>query len=254
MKEQQLPSTFYSGLSGLTLPIPKFQFPPPYQDASRLTYYATIFNTIEINSSFYKVPMAATIRKWKESVPDNFRFTFKLWKQITHCKGMHFEKSDVLRFMPVINAAGEKKGCLLIQFPPSAGIENELQLSNLLSTLKEVDPDSQWPLAVEFRNKSWYEDRIYSLVDSYNATIVIHDIPKSATPLIDLESDIVYVRFHGPAGNYRGSYSEEILEEHASYVKDWLDEGKKVYVYFNNTAGDAFENCRALKAGFLNLI
>lgn len=247
MVQHQLFTNLYSGLSGLNLPIPKFQFPPPFQDASRLTYYATFFNSIEINSSFYKIPQAATIRKWKNSVPDHFRFTFKLWKQITHCKGLHFEKSDVERYMQAIAATDEKRGCLLIQFPPSAGIEHESQLSNLLSTLKDIHPDLHWPLAVEFRNKSWYEDRIYTLVDSFNATVVIHDIPKSATPMIDLESDIIYVRFHGPTGNYRDSYTEEILEEHASYVKDWIVEGKRVYVYFNNTAGDAFENCRTLK-------
>lgn len=79
---------FYTGTSGLSLPFPKHSFPPEFQDKSRLTFYASLFNSIEINSSFYKLPMASTVKKWAESVPDNFLFTFKLWREITHNKGL----------------------------------------------------------------------------------------------------------------------------------------------------------------------
>jgi uncharacterized protein YecE (DUF72 family) len=242
-KEQ---AKYYAGLSGLTLPVAKYQFPPEFQQSSRLEYYASIFNTIEINSSFYKVPQSKTVQKWSAAVPDGFKFTYKMWKQVTHCRGMQFEKPDVERFMQSIAYAGEKKGCLLIQFPPGASIESENALKDLLNTIVEIDKDRSWPLALEFRHRSWYEDRIYDLVDSVGATIVIHDITKSATPVIDLASAFIYVRFHGPTGNYRGSYDEEILSEHASYIRDWIEEGKTVYAYFNNTAGDAYANCIAL--------
>ena len=76
---------FYSGLSGLQLNIPQYLYPPPFENASRLTYYASLFNSIEINSSFYKIPKAATVAKWAACVPENFKFTFKLWKGITVC-------------------------------------------------------------------------------------------------------------------------------------------------------------------------
>src|SRR5687767_11009462 len=240
------PTSYSGGLSGLQLPIPKYQFPAPYQDVSRLTYYATLFNSIEINSSFYKVPLAATIRKWHDQVPEQFNFTFKLWKQITHCNGMNFEKNDVAQFLNAISNIGDKGGCLLIQFPPGLGIEARFQLEKLLNTIKELDTDSLWKIAVEFRNKSWYEDVIYELLDGHKAAMVTHDMPKSVTPMIELEADLVYVRFHGPTGNYRGSYSEEILSEHAGYIMDWIEEEKQVYVYFNNTAGDAFQNLTTL--------
>ena len=245
-------NSFYAGLSGLVLPVPKYQYPPPYQDASRLTYYSTFFNSIEINSSFYKLPMPATIKKWAASVHDNFKFTFKLWKQVTHGKGLYFEKTDVEQFLKAISGAGDKKGCLLIQFPPSLGIESKPQLDNLLNCIKELDTEVQWDIAVEFRHKSWYHESIYELIDSFKAAIVIQDIPKSATPMLDLESDVVYVRFHGPTGNYRGSYSEDILSEYAEYISDWVEEGKKVYVYFNNTMGDAFKNLERLNSLLYN--
>lgn len=101
-------------------------------------------------------------------------------------------------------------------------------------------------MAVEFRHKTWYNDRVYELVDKYNLTIVIQDIPKSATPIIDLLSNVIYLRFHGPTGNYRGSYENEILSEYAGYISDWLAEEKKVYTYFNNTMGEAFQNLHNL--------
>lgn len=238
--------SYNGGLSGLQLPMPKYQFPAPYQDVSRLTYYATFFNSIEINSSFYKVPMPATLRKWQTQVPDHFTFTFKLWKQITHCNGMNFEKNDVAQFLNAISSIGEKRGCLLLQFPPKLGIEARPQLEKLLRTIHEIDSTTMWPVAVEFRNRSWFEDTVYEILDAHKATMVIHDMPKSTTPMTELEADLVYVRFHGPTGNYRGSYHEEILSEYAGYIVDWIEEGKKVYVYFNNTAGDAFQNLATL--------
>lgn len=242
---------FYSGLSGLQLPIPKYLFPPPYENASRLTYYASFFNSIEFNSSFYKIPKPATVAKWAASVPDQFRFTFKLWKGITHNKALNFNEEDVLAFFNSINAVKEKKGCLLIQFPPSLGKEYTIQLEKLLSCIIEVDPTQDWKVAVEFRNTSWYHKDVDDLLNFYKAAIVIQDIPKSATPLLYHESDFVYLRFHGPTGNYRESYSEDFLKEYASLINEWIEEDKTVYVYFNNTMGDAFQNLKTLN-GFLN--
>jgi uncharacterized protein YecE (DUF72 family) len=237
---------FYSGLSGLQLDIPKYLFPPPYENASRLTYYASIFNSIEINSSFYKIPRAATVAKWADSVPEHFRFTFKLWKGITHSKGLNFNEADIADFLKSVNSVKEKKGCLLIQFPPSIGKEYLVQLDHLLNCLKATDAIRGWKLAVEFRNKSWYHQDVYDLLHLYKATTVIQDKPKSATPLLPHKSDIIYYRFHGPGGNYRGSYSEEFLQEYSDLIHEWIDEGRMVYVYFNNTMGDAFNNLKSL--------
>lgn len=243
-----LPPSFHSGLSGLQLPIPKYLYPVPFETASRLTYYSSFFNSIEINSSFYKIPQAATVAKWSASVPDNFRFTFKLWKEITHNKNLIFKQEDVVAFLKSINAVNEKKGCLLIQFPPSLGIEYRLQLDKLLRYITEIDIMRGWNIAVEFRNKTWYHQPVYDLLKDYNATVVIHDIPKSATPLIEYPSDFIYIRFHGPTGNYQDSYAEDFLNEYTTYVNDWIEEGKTVYVYFNNTMGDAFKNLSTLNS------
>ena len=241
-----LPQNFYSGLSGLQLPVPKYLFPSPYENSSRLTYYASIFNSIEFNSSFYKIPQPTTVAKWATSVPEGFKFTFKLWKGITHNKGLNFNDEDVVAFFNSINSVKEKKGSLLIQFPPSIGREYTVQLEKLLSCISDSDPTQAWKVAVEIRNKSWYHEDIYDLLNFHKTTMVIQDIPKSATPLVNHKSDFLYIRFHGPTGNYRESYSKEFLNEYAALITEWIEEGKTVYVYFNNTMGDAFNNLETL--------
>lgn len=244
-------SNCYFGLSGLQLPIPKYSYPPEHQESSRLTYYATFFNSIEINSTFYKLPMAATAGKWADQVPEDFKFTFKLWKEITHVKGLEFKDANVASFFKVIASTGSKKGCVLVQFPPSLTKINIRQFNALLRCISLYNVDHAWHIAVEFRNKSWYHEDVYDIVQFYKAAIVIQDIPKSATPFLSHASDFVYIRFHGPTGNYRDSYTDDFLSEYSTYVKEWLEEGKIVYAYFNNTMGDAFKNSLLLKKNTL---
>lgn len=233
---------FFSGLSGIQLPLRKFEFPEDYQETSRLTYYASLFNSIEVNSSFYKIPQERTVSRWVREVPGNFLFTFKLFKEITHCRDFKFEEQHISDFMKSIAAASEKKGCILVQFPPSLTSSFIEHLALLLDLVRRHNHAS-WKIAVEFRNKSWYLPSVYELLDSFGATLVIHDIPKSATPSRQVTSHTVYLRFHGPEGNYKGSYSNSFLSEYASYVGEWLSEGKTVFAYFNNTnGGDAYHN------------
>jgi uncharacterized protein YecE (DUF72 family) len=239
----------FTGASGLVLPVPNKQsYPPEFQDKSRLAYYSSLFNSLEVNSSFYKVPMAATVRKWTQSVPDDFRFTFKLWREITHNKELIFKADDVQRFLQVIANASEKMGCLLIQFPPSTQIKARLQLEKLLIAIHDSPDQFQGKIALEFRHKSWYHEDIYELARSFKACIVIQDLPASATPLIFDQPEHVYLRFHGPNGAYRGSYTDDFLYEYAQYLNEWKAEAKDVYVYFNNTMGNAVHNLISLNS------
>ena len=239
-------STFYTGTSGLVLPITQSLFPPEFQGKSRLTYYASLFNSIEINSSFYKLPKAATVKNWSDNVGSNFRFTFKLLKDITHAKQLHYSTAHVKLFMQTISEVGDKKGCLLIQFPPKLHFENFHRLEDLLNNLQECNREYHWKIAIEFRNPSWYVGETIELLNHHKAAMVIHDIPASATPFINLKSDFKYLRFHGPGGKYRGTYTDEFLKSYASFIKDWLKEKKQMFVYFNNTMGDALNNLNTL--------
>jgi uncharacterized protein YecE (DUF72 family) len=238
---------FFGGISGLVLPVPnKLAYPPEFQDKSRLAYYSSLFNSIEINSSFYKLPLARTVEKWSNEVGDNFRFTFKLWRDITHNKELLFEPDHVKLFFERINAVGNKKGCVLLQLPPSTTIDCIRQLEALLAEIHEAN-EGNWSIAVEFRNRSWYLDDVYQLINDHNAHVVLHDLPASSTPFPDELSDTIYLRFHGPQGGYRGSYSDDFLSEYATYISDWKNEGKIVYAYFNNTMGNAVWNLITMK-------
>lgn len=229
----------------MQLPVPKYLFPEGHRDSSRLTYYSTFFNSIEFNSTFYKIPRNITVKKWSESVSKEFRFTFKMWKEITHCRNLSFNEGDIDRFLEAADSVYEKKGCLLIQFPPSVGKEYFTQLNELLSSIR-ARKKSEWSLAVEFRSRSWYDEKVFELLDFHRAAMVIHDMNKSTAPMAVLDSDFLYIRFHGPEGNYRGSYSDSFLYEYADYILEWLRENKTIYVYFNNTMGEAFQNLQTL--------
>lgn len=240
---------YFSGTSGIVLPFPNKQFYPlEFQDKSRLTYYGTLFNSVEINSSFYKVPMASTVAKWASEVPEDFRFTFKLWKEITHIKGLDFNPEDVDRFIQTISHAGHKKGCLLVQFPPSLKIQSKEKVNQLLRRIQDADPDHAWKVTVEFRNKSWYHADTFNLLNQYHAGMVLHDKTGSETPFSDVIGSVVYVRFHGPNGNYKESYADSFLYEYAQYIHEWIEDGKEVFIYFNNTMGDAVNNLKTLNS------
>lgn len=241
--------SYHSGTSGIVLPVPnKLAFPPAFRDKSRLTYYSSLLNSLEVNSSFYKVPQAATVKKWADSVPENFLFTFKLWQEITHIKNFAYKREDVLRFMEVIDQAGTKKGCLLIQFPPSLTIDRFAEVEELLGTIQGIAPHHDWKVAIEFRHSSWYIGEIFEMADEYGCSIVLHDIPKSTNRRLNKQASFVYLRFHGPAGDYRGGYPDDLLQQQSVQIESWLKEGKDVFVYFNNTIGDALENVMTLNA------
>lgn len=241
-------SGYYSGTSGLLLPVKnKLFYPAEFQDKSRLCFYGSLMNSIEINSSFYKVPMASTVQKWADDVPENFKFSYKLTREVTHNKGLAFDPEAVKRFMGVIAGAGDKKGCLLVQFPPSVRIGELRQLALLMEVLRDNDPANDWKIAIEMRHISLYHEDIYGLLENYSMGMVIQDMPPAITPMRETDLSFVYLRFHGPDGNYKGSYEADLLEEYAGYISDWLAEGKEVYTYFNNTMGDAVANLYTLK-------
>ena len=237
---------FCCGTSGLNLPVPRSHYPENFQGKSRLNYYSHLFNSIEINSIFYKLPRSKTVISWEESVPDNFQFTFKISKAITHVKGLDFSIKDIDHFLRTVENIGNKRGCLLAQFPPSLKIEKLDRLQKLLEELGEGTQNAGWKIAFEFRDSTWYEREMYELLNEFDVSIVIHDIPASATPFNTPIGSFVYVRFHGPEPRYRGDYDNQYLLNFAQRIKGWIKDNKTVYTYFNNTVGAAVKNLQTL--------
>lgn len=236
------------GTSGLILPVPNKQaFPPEFRSGSRLTFYASLFNSIEVNRSFYKVPQPATFSKWVTEVPEEFRFTVKLWRGITHAPELNFNPVDVDKFIHAANQLGTKIGCLLIQFPPSLQAGKIDQLQRLLTTVRRSSSRRDWNIAVEFRNRTWYSQEVEHLLAQFRAARVLHDMPASKIMETTGNLPFVYLRFHGPAGDYKGGYSKSVLKEYAKMVQQWQAAGKDVYAYFNNTIGDAIKDLTILR-------
>lgn len=244
---------FFAGTSGLVLPVPNKQgFPGEFRHKSRLAYYAFLFNSLEVNSSFYKVPRAATVARWAQEAGSNFTFTFKLYRGITHNKLLAFDKVLVKQFMQVINEAGQTKGCLLIQFPKSTPV-NIKQLGKLLQCIQQNNKIA-WHISVEFRNMGWYNDEVYLLLQKFGAGIVIHDMPGSYTPLLQPWTNHVYLRYHDVLGDYKGTYEQVFLQQQAAIIAEHISYGRAVYAYFNNTIGQALENVVSLKNYVGNLL
>jgi len=239
--------SYFTGTSGILLPYKnKSYYPEELQDKSRLAVYSLLFNSLEVNSSFYKIPREETVRRWSEETTDDFRFTFKLWKGITHQKELKFDPQDVARFLSVIDAIGQKKGGLLIQLPPSFKFASIGMLVELLDCIAQDKRSEKWQVCVEFRDLSWYREETFELLKSYEMHLVIHDKDMQGMRLQYADAKIIYMRFHGPNGDYKGSYSDSLLLEYSTYINEWIAAGKEVYTYFNNTIGAALPNLKTL--------
>jgi uncharacterized protein YecE (DUF72 family) len=244
MKKTKKTGSFFIGTSNIALPIAKKDFPPPFNDKSRLHYYSKIFNSIEINSSFYKLPKAKTLERWSEEVTGDFTFTLKLWKEITHAKELACETGNITRFFEAA-ASVRNKGCLLLQFPGKITLDYFSRIREILTDIESEN--NGWRLAIEFRHPGWHSGEAYELANEFGAGIVLHDQRKSKNFELLQDAPFYYFRYHGPQGDYRGSYAENFLTQQGEIISDLLQHGKDVYSYFNNTMGSAHENALMLK-------
>jgi uncharacterized protein YecE (DUF72 family) len=236
----------FIGTSNVVVPGPKRAFPMEFQSSPRLSYYSTLFNSVEINSTFYKVPQRKTLARWAGETVSDFKFSVKLPRNITHQKLLRHDPADIDTFLALINSLPDKQGCLLVQFPASITEDFFESVVAILRRIRHNNRDG-WNVFVEFRHDSWYEKHVYQMLSKQNAALVIHDKRGSKSPT-DVPFDMVYWRFHGPHGDYRGTYSREALMEYAVQIKKWRAQGITVYAYFNNTIGTAFEDARTLRS------
>ena len=220
----------------------------------KLRAYSRIFQTVEINSTFYRYPSKGTVMGWLRYSPSNFVFTAKLPKVITHDKKLG-PKSDVradldtfLRIMEPLQLNG-KLGCLLIQLPPSYEYTPD-NLDDFLGMLPR-----QFRFAVEFRNVSWMREETWQLLRKHDVAYTNVDEPL-LPPEVHITADFAYFRWHGhgekPWFNYL--YTEDELEPWIPKVLNTSKQAKQVYGYFNNHFhGYAPENCLSLIQRLLGL-
>ncbi len=202
-------------------------YPEEIPKSKWFSHYSSIFQTVEVNSTFYHLPREGTCKKWYEEAPAGFLYALKLWRAITHFQRLEDVEEPLKTFLSRISPLQDKLAVVLVQLPPSLHREHPLLEAFLKLLPKEP------PFAFEFRHLSWYEEGTYKLLERYGAHLVIHDYRARRSPLTSI-GGLTYARFHGPKGDYRGSYERENLRRFANYFLEQANAGAKVFGYFNN--------------------
>jgi uncharacterized protein YecE (DUF72 family) len=202
-------------------------YPSDLRKSDWLNYYVRYFNTLELNNSFYNLPKPENFDKWRKSVPEGFVFSVKGSRFITHQKKLKDCAEALDRLLDNCSWLHEKLGPVLFQLPPGWNY-NEERFEEFLSLLP-VDIR----FTFEFRNSSWYNDRVYELLYKKNIAFCIYELEYHKSPE-EITADFIYIRLHGPASKYAGSYSDEVLDEWAGKIRNWVVKGKDVYIYFDN--------------------
>jgi uncharacterized protein YecE (DUF72 family) len=212
-------------------------YPEDLPENRWLRFYGDRFVTVEVNNSFYRMPKRKTLKEWKETVSGNFLFSVKASRYITHMKKLKDPREPVSGFLDQVQVLGGRLGPVLFQLPPRWGVDPDR-----LKAFLECLPDG-FRYAFEFRDPSWFDERVYALLRDHGAAFCIYDLDRRQSPK-EITAEFVYVRLHGPDGPYRGQYDTGSLAGWAGAFSTWQGQGKDIFCYFDNdeaghAAGDA---------------
>ncbi len=246
------------GCSGWNYKSWRGKFYPAALPSSRwLEHYTSVFDTVEINNTFYRLPEASTFTDWRRQTPAGFLIAVKASRFLTHIKRLKDPDEPIDRLFSRVKALGPRLGPVLYQLPPNF-FRNDVNVERLqvfLRALPRVLNRRRVRHVFEFRHPSWYVDETYALLADRDATLCVHD--KRGSAIVEpLVGPIVYVRFHGTSGHYAGSYPDERLERWASILAEtWRQTGRPVFAYFNNDPDAvATENAQTLRRLVLSKI
>ena len=204
--------------------------------------YSEEFDTVEINASFYRLPLASTFDGWRDKAPAGFRYAVKANRFLTHMKKLVGCDEEVDQFIALARKLEHALGPILYQLPPSL----HKDLPRLEAFLKRLPSDLEH--VVEFRHRSWYDEEVLALLDRHGVGFVSHDMKGLKSPRW-ASGRTAYVRFHGAGGKYWGRYSDEALLDWTDWILEQRREGHSAWCYFNNDIhGHAIEDARTLKS------
>jgi uncharacterized protein YecE (DUF72 family) len=204
--------------------------------------YAEEFDTVEINASFYRLPLPSTFDGWRAKAPSGFHYAVKLNRFISHMKKLIGCEEEIERFIGLVRQLGPALGPILVQLPPSL----HKDMDRLEAFLKLLPADLEH--VVEFRHKSWYDEEVLALLDRFGAGFVAHDMKGLKSPRW-ASGRTAYVRFHGAGGKYWGRYSDEALLEWTDWCLEQTKSSRTCWCYFNNDIhGHAIEDARTMKS------
>jgi uncharacterized protein YecE (DUF72 family) len=223
-------------------------FEPGFAQRRWLERMAEMFDTVEVNTSFYRIPARKTVESWVADTPESFLFALKLWRGITHYRKL-VEAGDLTeRFLLSVDAVPERRRApLLIQLPPN----QKPNLPKLESYIKELRKLSRnrWRIAVEFRADEWLNPATCELLNRLKVAMCLHDMAGKGANKEANQAPFVYIRRHGSSEQlYAGSYSPKAIRDDARKIQSWMAEGRDVFVYYNNDiGGHAFRNALDLR-------
>lgn len=229
----------YIGTSGYSYPYWKNRFyPERLAAAKQLAYYASVFNSVELNYTFYRFPTLKSLQKAYQETPAHFRFSVKMNKIVTHTLRMNGVQEKVAEFMDIINnGLAEKLACVLFQLPPSFSYTPE----RLEMVLRNIEHNSR--NVIEFRHISWWQEEVYAAFREAGLTFCSVSFPGLPETIIQT-SHVCYTRMHGVPELFKSSYTEPELQRLATALPD----ADTSFTFFNNTMYEAgYSNALTLR-------
>lgn len=197
-----------------------------------LAFYATQFDTVEVDNTFYRVPTQQTIVNWKNQVGDDFKFSLKFPNKITHIKMLKDCQTETSFFLAKVRLLGEKLGPLLLQFPPNFGVDRMPDLEAYLHSLPKSNR-----YVVEVRDEAWLKPDFYKLLQANSSSLAWIDSPNM--PLSsEVTTDFLYIRWEGDRKKVKGTLgrieadTQPCLKQWADKLKPFLNNHTEVYGYF----------------------
>lgn len=208
-----------------------------------LAHYAASFTTVELNTTFYRLPTQSTLERWSAVTPPRFTFALKAWRAITHERRIEDCHEQLDMFFDRIKPLGSKAGPILFQLPPRFPVDPR-RLARFLAALP---PGHHY--AFEFRDPSWWRDDVYGLLANDGASFVSFDLAGLRSPRL-ITGSRAYVRLHGLERRYQGGYPLAVLADWAGWLSAQRAAGIEAFVYLDNTMlfDDAVRDARTLGA------
>jgi uncharacterized protein YecE (DUF72 family) len=221
-------------------------YPADAPPASWFGHYARCFDTVELNSTFYRLPAASTVDAWAAQAPDGFTYAVKVGQFGSHRKKLRDPQGWLANHIDRVERLRGHLGPNLLQLPPRW----KRDIGRLDEFLSVAPARLRW--AVEVRDPSWLHDEVLRTLERHGAALCIHDLLPDH-PWVRTTS-WTYLRFHGPRATehaYHGRYTGRRLRPVAERLDAWLDDGVDVFAYFNNdVAGDAVRDAAWLRDHF----
>jgi uncharacterized protein YecE (DUF72 family) len=192
-------------------------------------FYSHVFNTVEINNTFYRLPEVRIFKAWREQAPDGFIYTVKANRFLTHQKKLKDARAPLKKLIDRARYLEEHLGPILYQLPSRWRLNKE-RLESFIDLLPE-----DLIHIFEFREQSWMVEEVFQLLEEHGVFFCVHDLSGLDVPRRTV-GKVTYIRFHGTGKKYQGGYTEPMLRNWWNWMGKQVRRGNDLYAYFNNDA------------------